>query len=206
MSGNSSAQAATPSVSLEQSARIGPNSIIQTIRALKEMYGVERAEDILRQAGRPELGDYIPTDMVAEREFDDLVLLLDNQLGSAAARQVLLRSGQLTAHYLLQHRIPRLFQSLLKIVPRRVGVALLFAAIGKHAWTFVGSGTFRYTLRNPPGFTVVSGIAAAEAVSGFYAGTFEQLIRSLIDAQARVNLTECHADTGTQCVYVILFR
>lgn len=206
MSGDSSAQAVTPPGSLQSTARIGPNSIIQTVRALQEIYGPDRAADILKQGGRPELGEYIPTDMVAEREFDELVTLLDNQLGSVEARQVLLRSGQLTAHYLLQHRIPRPFQLLLKIVPRRAGLALLFTAIGKHAWTFVGSGTFRYTFRKPPGFTIVSGIAAVEAVSGFYAGTFEQLIHSLIDAQARVTLTECHAGNGAQCVYVILFR
>lgn len=206
MSSHSPAQAATPGVSGQSTARIGPNSIIQTVRALKEIYGAEQAATILSQGGHARLYDYIPTDMVAEAEFAELVALLDTHLGSSAARQVLERSGQLTAYYLLQHRIPGPFQALLKVLPHRLGLRLLFAAIGKNAWTFVGSGTFRYTLGRPPGFTVISGIAAAEAVSGFYGGTFRQLIHSLIDAQAEVTLAECSAGNSTRCIYVIIFR
>lgn len=166
--------------------RIGPNALIQTVRALREQLGNVQANQLLQQGGQGYLIDHQPTAMVDEKAFMDLVAALVSALGVAQTKQVLARSGQLTALYLLQHRIPQSFQRLLKLLPRHLALALLLFAISKHAWTFVGSGAFRYRLGRTTALTVHSSIQPVAAVHGFYGGTFEHLVHALIDAQAEM--------------------
>lgn len=204
MSKGSSIQVVTASTSPSHHARIGPNAIIQTIQALKESYGDVQAAAMLRHAGQAHLIDYVPTGMVDEAEFYALVTLLTDQLGLAGAQQVLRRSGQLTAHYLLQHRIPRPFQQLVRMLPRCIGLALLLVAIRNHAWTFVGSGTFQFTLGRPPKLTIMTGQYASEAAYSFYGGTFETLLRALIDRNTRLEAAACQGPDATAQVYAVL--
>lgn len=208
MSNEGSAQVftpATPTTPFPTNARIGPNAIIQTVAALKEQYGATRAAELLQQGGQGHLVDYLPTTMVEEREFRELVLLLTTQLGIPATSDMLYRSGQQTAHYLLQHRIPRPFQRLLKVLPKRPALRLLLFAISKHAWTFAGSGTFTYTLGKTPQLTIASGIASGGAVCGFYRGTFETLVQTLVAPPAQVEPTACQRDGDNRCIYAIRF-
>lgn len=205
MSKGSSIHVVTPSTSPSRHAKIGPNAIIQTIQALKEVYGGVQAAAVLRRAGQAHLIDYVPTDMVDEADFYALVTLLTDQLGLERAQQVLRRSGQLTAHYLLQHRIPRPFQRLVHTLPRRTGLALLLFAIRKHAWTFVGSGTFQFTVGKPPQLTITPGQYAGEAAYSFYGGTFETLLRALIDGNIRLETAACQGPGATGQVYAVTF-
>lgn len=52
------------------------------------------------------------------------------------------KRGRLTASYLLANRIPKPAQIVLGLLPARIGLKLLLKAIGGHAWTFAGVGTF----------------------------------------------------------------
>ena len=186
-------------------ARIGPNALIQTVRALQEICGLVQATAILEQGQQAHLIDYTPTEMVPEADFNALVLLLTAHLGVEQATHVLRVSGQYTARYLLQHRIPRPFQRLLKVLPRRLALALLLFAISKNAWTFVGSGTFTYRVGKETRLTVASGIHSKGAVCGFYGGTFATLIQQIIDVEAQVQATRCQVGEDSRCEYVVLF-
>lgn len=187
-------------------AKIGPNALIQTVRAVREAYDEAVLLRILRQSGQTNLLDHEPAQMVAESEFAALVAALTDQLGAAAARRVLHRSGELTAAYLLQHRIPAPFQRLLKILPRNPALKLFLFAIGKHAWTFVGSGTFTYHVGTETRLQIVSGIQPAEVVSSFYGGTFEYLLRALIDPCTQVQPESTAAAPQTaKCIYKVSY-
>lgn len=186
-------------------ARIGPNALIQSVNALREQYTEAQIRTILRQCGQEDLLVTSPTTMVAEQAFADLVVALADQLGIDPARQILWRAGQLTAGYLLQHRIPRPFQWLLRPLPHRLALQLLLLAVGKHAWTFVGSGHFSYVVGKTPQLTVRTRLYPGKAVCGFYGGTFDHLIHVLIAAQARTEVTTTPDDGQTRCVYSIQF-
>jgi divinyl protochlorophyllide a 8-vinyl-reductase len=185
---------------------IGPNALIQTAAALHELEGESAAAAVLDAAGEPQVREHPPEDMVDERRFAALVATLVHDLGEARAERVLVRSGSLTADYLIANRIPQPFQWLVRRLPRDLGLRLLLGAIASHAWTFAGSGRFRYELH---GEGVVElaiedcpacrGLVTEQPVCGFYAGTFERLFRRLVDDRLRVRESGCQACGGTCC-------
>lgn len=187
-------------------AKIGPNALIQTVRSLRETVSDRQLMTILHQAKQEYLLHETVTGMVDERAFAELVAALAAQLGLAQARQVLWRAGELTAGYLLQHRIPQPFQWLLRPLPNRLALKLLLLAISKHAWTFAGSGSFQYEVGQQARLTVTSPIRPGEAVCGFYGGTFAHLIRVLIDTQAQVETKVSASDGWARCIYLIQYR
>lgn len=192
-----------------EQVRIGPNSIIQTVEALKEHYGYSRTVEILHQGGYLQLMDNLPSTMVAEQEFVSLATMLIHQLGSEQAGNILNRSGQRTAFYLLKHRIPPFFQYIVKHLPRGAGFTLLLMAIGKNAWTFVGSGRFSFVGGKAPRimlFNRSSGHTVPPEACRFYAGTFETLLRELLGAQATVEEIRCPASDEIRCAYAVSYR
>jgi bacteriochlorophyll 4-vinyl reductase len=100
-------------------AWIGPNAIIQTVGALEEAHGPAEARRLLGRIGRADLAVALPTQMVDEQEFIDLIGALRAELGLVAAGSVLARSGERTAAYLLPKRIPAPARLILPLLPRR---------------------------------------------------------------------------------------
>jgi len=186
-------------------ARIGPNALIQTVRALRDHYAEDNLYAILNTHDQTYLLEREPTEMVMEQEFSELVDSLCCHLDNNTAHNILKVSGQYTADYLLAHRIPGFFQKLLKILPKRLALRALLTAIGMHAWTFAGSGTFTYTVGQRSELVVTSPIQPGETVSGFYGGTFEHLIHTLIDSDAQIDMTLSHSSGTTRCTYTVLF-
>jgi divinyl protochlorophyllide a 8-vinyl-reductase len=184
---------------------IGPNALIQTAAALYELEG-ESASAVLQAAGEPLVREHPPEDMVDERRFSALVTTLVRQLGEARAERVLTRSGSHTADYLIANRIPQPFQWLVRRLPRDLGLRLLLGAIASHAWTFAGSGHFRYELHGDGDVSLeiedcpaCRGLVTQQPVCGFYAGTFERLFRRLVDDRLRVREAGCQACGGRSC-------
>jgi divinyl protochlorophyllide a 8-vinyl-reductase len=184
---------------------IGPNALIQTAAALHELER-ESAAAVLQAAGEPLVREHPPEDMVDERRFAAMVTTLVRELGEARAERVLVRSGSLTADYLIANRIPQPFQWLVRRLPRDLGLRLLLGAIASHAWTFAGSGRFRYDLRGDGHVELeiedcpaCRGLVTEQPVCGFYAGTFERLFRRLIDDRLRVRNAGCQACGGARC-------
>jgi divinyl protochlorophyllide a 8-vinyl-reductase len=187
-------------------ARIGPNAIIQTVQVLRDQYGRAEADTLLEQGGQVHLLHELPSTMVDEAEFHTLVRALLEQIGPEQTDQVLYESGQRTADYLLAHRIPRPFQRLVQmpLLPRRVGLHLLLWAISKHAWTFVGSGAFRFAVTNRPTIRVTVTHPSVIPVARFYGGTFAHLVYVLIDQQSSMQIdTSQPPDGSIECVYTL---
>ncbi len=189
-------------------ARIGPNAIIQTVEALKELYGVPYTLEVLQRGQQAHWIDNLPTTMVEERVFLTLAEALVGQIGSDEARRVLWRCGERTAQYLLANRIPGPFQQLVKMIPRQAGFTLLLFAISKSAWTFVGSGTFHFVGGAQPVILIAN--PARECivlpeVCGFYGGTFEGILRSLLGEQTRVVPASCGERWDCRCAYTVTF-
>jgi len=188
--------------------KIGPNSIIRTVEALKETYGIPKTNEILEKVGKSIFISSLPSEMIDEEEFHSLAVGLHNFLGTEQANKILKRSGQLTAGYLLQNRIPKPAQRILGILPRSIGLKMLLTAIGKNAWTFVGSGNYTFVVGKTPQITIHNclacrGVQSDIPVCSFYASTFETLLQSIIGKNIMVNEATCIAQGNPCCSFPI---
>jgi divinyl protochlorophyllide a 8-vinyl-reductase len=188
--------------------RIGPNAIIRVAEALRREGG-EGLERRIFLAAR--LGGYLgtlPEKMVDEAEVERLHRALRDTLGAERAREISRDAGYATGDYLLAHRIPRAVQAVLKLAPAPLAARVLMTAIGRHAWTFAGSGAFAWTPGRPLSFEirgnpVCRGTVSDVPVCDYYAATFERLFSSLVHARATVVETTCEAVGAGACRFEI---
>ncbi len=167
-------------------ARIGPNSIIQTIEALEAAYGKRRSDEVLTKTGQGHWIGNLPTTMVEESKFHELVGALAREIGETSTAAILRESGERTAKYLLRVRIPGPFQKLVKLLPAGLAFRLFLFAISKNAWTFAGSGEFSYTTSPAPNITVKVTYPSLPVVGNFYMGTFTALLRELVNPKTTI--------------------
>jgi divinyl protochlorophyllide a 8-vinyl-reductase len=190
---------ATPDV-----ARIGPNAIIQVAQVVRDRLSPAFADAILRDA-TPYSLESMPTCMVDEREAQSVVRALVQRVGAGGATPVLREAGSRTADYLLANRIPAFAQLLIRLAPRRIGLALLLRAMAANAWTFAGSGHFAIVKAKRAPELVFHECAMcrdmheSQPMCDFYAGTFERLIAELVAPDVRVTEVECVAQGGAVC-------
>jgi divinyl protochlorophyllide a 8-vinyl-reductase len=182
--------------------RIGPNAITRVAEAL----GRDAARGVFRAAAIEARLDAPPDRMVPESEVIALHRALRASLGEREAAAVTRHAGRLTAHYLLANRIPRPLQWLLRHLPAGASARILLGAIGRHAWTFAGSGRFRLLSGRPLRIEIAGGpIAragpAAEPVCAYYAATFETLFRRLVSPRTEVEEIACEATGAASCVF-----
>jgi len=181
--------------------------VIQTASVLRDRYGRTQAEAILVEATGRTL-DQMPTHMVDESEVRALVRTCLAQLGHRPTRAVLREAGQHTAEYLLAHRIPRVVQWLLRVLPASIGMRILSHAMAQHAWTFAGSGHFSVQYGRVPAFMIgdcplCRGLTLDVPVCDFYAGTFEVLLSRLVRRDTSVAQVESTASGGCACRYEV---
>lgn len=189
-------------------ARIGPNAIIRVAEALRREGG-EALERRVFLAAR--LGGYLgalPGRMVDETEVTRLHRTLRELLGAERAREVSRDAGYATGDYLLANRIPRPVQGVLKALPAPWAARVLMGAIGRHAWTFAGSGVFAWTPGRPVRFQirgnpVCRGTVSDQPVCHYYAATFERLFRALVHPRAAVAETACESAGADACRFEI---
>jgi len=188
--------------------RIGPNAVLQTLRALRELEGAEAEERTLTRAELP--GHWQEGQgMIPEAWFVRLVSALRGCLPSPRAVAVLRRAGHYTAEYVGRRRIPRLFRILLAIVPARLGLPLLIVAFRRHAWTFAGAGRFDFEGRFP-GTLLLDGCPTcrdgAGQVSGgagaYYEAAFQELLR-LGARDALVREVDCQGRGARLCRFQV---
>lgn len=195
----------------EPVARIGPNAVIRMIEALREQVG---EAETARLFGLADLSHHLvhaPDHMVDERDVVALHTVVRAELGLARARAVGRQAGLLTADYLLANRIPKPIQPILKVLPAAISARILLAAIGKHSWTFAGSGIFTAVPGHPVRFRIAGnpvcrGARADGPVCDYYGATFERLFRTLVHRNATVTETACEAAGGPACTFEIRWR
>lgn len=196
-------------------ARIGPNAIIQVAAALVAADGAERMRTLFACAGLRHHLDSPTAHMEDEDEVVRLHARLRESHSPDECRRIARAAGLATGDYLLAHRIPRGAQRLLRGLPATLASRAMLAAIGKHAWTFAGSGTFRAYpgpwLRGCPVVVAIEqcplcrGALAPEPICDCYAATFERLYGVLVSPAARVREVRCHARGDTECAFEILW-
>jgi divinyl protochlorophyllide a 8-vinyl-reductase len=183
-------------------SRIGPNAVTRLAEAL----GPTRADRVFGAAGLSHRLADPPGSMVPEAEVTALHRAARAQLGEDAADAASREAGRLTALYLLANRIPRPLQAVLKRLPAGLAARILTGAIGRHAWTFAGSGRFRVLPGTPMRLEVAGGPipragAAGHPVCGYYAATFETLFRALVSPRTQVAEVACEAMGAPACVF-----
>jgi divinyl protochlorophyllide a 8-vinyl-reductase len=193
---------------IDNTDRIGPNAIIRVAEALAHV-----ADDAAVRAvfDSPDLRPYLvdpPDAMVPEAHVTGLQRRLREQLADATARAVNLEAGRRTGDYLLAHRIPRPAQALLKRLPGILASRLLLRAIGRHTWTFAGSGDVELSPGPPVRITIAGCPLCRELrderpVCDYYASTFERLYRELVAPTAQARELACLAQGAPACVFEV---
>lgn len=187
-------------------AEIGPNAVIQTLRALRELEGAGTEERVFRAAGLPARE---PAAMIPEAWFLRLVRCLRAELPADRTAAVLGLAGRYTADYVAANRIPALFRKLLWVLPRRVGVPLLLAAFRRHAWTFAGSSGFSVQGKFPGAIILDDAPTCRDAGSpagsgAYYEAAFAGLL-GLAAPGTVVTESACRARGSERCRFDIHF-
>lgn len=184
---------------------IGPNAILQYLPILDETFGKETRQALLQKARVHRIPD--GTAMIPEGE----AIRLQQELRLHApllAPHLARQAGIATADYILAHRIPKLAQSVLKLLPRHIAARVLSRSIAAHAWTFVGSGQF--VVRSPWVFEIlhnpmVEGEHSRDPLCHWQAAVFERLYQVLIDPRIICEEVACCAQEGAdRCVFEFL--
>jgi len=188
------------SVSASTVAEIGPNSVLQTMEALREFAGAGGPPLLATRAAIP---TEFPEGMIPEAWFVRVARELRLLLDGPDAEAVLRRSGTLTGEYVTRNRVPAPIRLLLRVLPPRLALPVLIQAFRQHAWTFAGSGDFR-TEGPYPGVLVLEDAPTCRDGSGpsqscgYYEAAFESLLQ-LAAPGIRVTETECRAGGAPFC-------
>lgn len=193
---------------LDPRARIGPNAITRVAEALRGRGGEPAALEVFRSAGLLGLLEQPPQHMVDEADVLTLHLALRAVLGAQAASIVASDAGRRTGDYLLAHRIPRLAKVVLEWLPAPLAARALLKAVGRHAWTFAGSGDFSVefgstlvlSIRHNP---LCRGVTSQAPCCSFYAATFERLFQDLVHPMTSVREISCEACGAHACRFEV---
>jgi divinyl protochlorophyllide a 8-vinyl-reductase len=190
-------------------SRIGPNAVTRLAEAMRDSHGEDAVLALFRDAGVPHHLDSPPEHMVAEQDVTALHAALRARLPATEAASVAADAGRRTAAYLLAHRIPRPVQWVLHVTPPRMAAKILLGAIGRHSWTFAGSGRFTAEAGNPSTVTIEGcplcrgATGAPSPVCDFYRATLETLFRTLVARRTTATETACEAMGDPACVFTL---
>jgi divinyl protochlorophyllide a 8-vinyl-reductase len=196
------------------SGQIGPNAITRVAEAMRASLGEQATAELF---GSIQLQSYLarpPQAMVPQDEVGRLQARLRAAHGPELARRIGRDAGGRTGDYLLAHRIPRPAQFVLRCLPSAMAARILVRAIGRHAWTFAGSGTFSFSLartdRSGPALRLsiescplCSRIRADAPACDYFAATFERIFTRLVSARTSVVETACQANGAPRCVFEV---
>lgn len=191
-----------------ETGRIGPNAIIRVAETLRDVLGEETAQLIFARAHlEPHLA-HPPTGMVPEEDVGALQTALFAGLEESEAKKIAFEAGLRTGDYLLANRIPKPAQAVLKVLPPALASRVLLGTIGKHSWTFSGTGAFSVENGHPvvvsiKGCPLCRGRHSDRPQCDYYAGTFQRLFEVLVSRHAVVRETSCEAAGGKACTFEI---
>lgn len=183
---------------------IGPNSIIQLQNALVELHGEEKARAIFARADLAYLYDRLPTSMIDEAIPKQLFDSLYDSLPYEVARRVALRAGELTADYIIANRIPRPVSYCLKLLPPKLSGVMLLKAIQRNAWTFVGSGRFRYET-SPICLVSIAGNPLGMPECAWHVAVFQHLFSRLVCKESKVKHLNSNTSVAGKDSFIICY-
>lgn len=182
-------------------ARIGPNSVLQLAQVVDLHLGNAVLQGLLAAAGMQDLPS--ENGLMPESPAARLHQTLRQQMPEQAAAFAR-EAGERTGDYILAHRIPAPAQRVLRALPARLASPILARAIGKHAWTFAGSGVFRVLPGRPMTFElydnpVVRGESSPTPLCDWHAAVFQRLFNVLVSRQIRCTEITCCAMGASAC-------
>lgn len=177
-------------------ALIGPNAVLKAVEVMEERLGHAETRAILADAQIDRLpsGAHMIPEIAALRLHRWLAL--HDPLDAFTIAE---EAGARTADYIIANRIPRAAVWVLRCLPAMLAGPLLMAAIGKHAWTFVGAGHFtpagawRFTIDRT---SADDAIPPPASLFHWYAAVFTRLYRCLVSADCTCRLTPEPASPG----------
>lgn len=188
-----------------EAGRIGPNAILQLVDVLERRGEEELCRSVLAEAG-------------VERPARDAGMLPEADCAAVhqalrrlapCAEAVLEEAGLATGDYILTHRIPKLAQGVLRVLPAALAAPVLTKAIAQHSWTFAGTGEFRVegsrplvvsVARNP----LVAGWRAERPACIWHVSVFRRLYGRLVWPSVQVREVACCACGDVTCRFEIL--
>lgn len=186
-------------------ALIGPNALLQLTAPMAAHLGASAVAEVFAAAGTsvppPDSG------MIAQARVTAVFTTLAHR-HPADAGPILQAAGAATADYILANRIPVVAASLIRALPGALGARLLAAAIGRHAWTFAGSGQFRHRLGVPLILEIAQNPLALPSLGrcDWHAAVFQRLFASLAWPDAQVHEGTCCGRGDPACRFVIAPR
>jgi divinyl protochlorophyllide a 8-vinyl-reductase len=120
-------------------------------------------------------------------------------------------AGIATGDYILAHRIPKLAQAVLRLLPGNLAAPVLTRAIARHSWTFAGTGDFRVEGARP----LIVSVARNPLVAGrrvdtpqciWHVAVFRRLYGRLVWPSVEVREVACCACGDVACRFEILPR
>ncbi len=178
---------------------------MRTLQAVEESYGTAKVAELHRRAALPARRW---DTLIPEAWFLDLIRELRLLLPEEEAEAMLRRAGTLTGEYVTENRIPAPFRRLLSVLPPGWAVPLLLRAFRRHAWTFAGSGHFRFEGRHPS-VLVLEGAPTCRTPGGpvrggsYYEAAFETLL-ALAAPGIRVREVTCQSGGDPACRFELL--
>lgn len=187
-----------------QAGRIGPNAILQLVDVLERRGEGDLLRAVLAEAG----GSRPPHDAGMLPEADCAAVHLALRRVSPGAEGLLEEAGLATGDYILTHRIPKLAQGMLTLLPRGLAASVLTRAIAKHSWTFAGTGVFRVESRLPLVLSVarnplVAGWSAERPQCIWHVSVFRRLYGRLVWPGVQVREIACCACGDPACRFEI---
>ncbi|WP_196220545.1 bacteriochlorophyll 4-vinyl reductase [Roseibium denhamense] len=187
---------------------IGPNALTQFLDPIDRQCGPDVRKTLLKTASiaaLPDMSGLIPEGPVAR--FHQAVRRTLPHFAEQLCRQ----AGTGTADYVLQHRIPKPAQFVLRHLPPPVSAKLLAKAIARNAWTFSGSGQFQISSKDPLVLKLfdnplIAGEVSQAPICFWNTAVFERLYQVLVNPAARVKETSCMACGDPSCDFEVTFR
>jgi len=184
---------------------IGPNALTQLFEPIRKNCGEEALSRLLLDAGIIALPDMLGL-------MDEApVIRFHTQLHYTLPEKAHLierQAGIGTAKYILENRIPKLAQFILKALPKAISARILSNAINHNAWTFAGSGSFRITSRKPIIFSIVNNPLVRDMTSHkplcvWHEAVFETLFQELVSKSTTVREVSCCACGDPSCQFEV---
>ncbi|MFO1201538.1 MAG: bacteriochlorophyll 4-vinyl reductase [Tabrizicola sp.] len=187
-----------------EAGRIGPNAILQLV-------------DVLERRGEPALLSAVLAEAAVARPPRDAGMLPEADCAAvhqalrrlaSGAEGLLKEAGLATGDYILAHRIPKLAQGILRVLPGCVAAPVLTRAITQHSWTFAGTGEFRVESSRPLVVSVarnplVVGWSAETPQCVWHVAVFRRLYGRLVWPSVVVCETACCACGDAACRFEI---
>lgn len=187
-----------------EAGRIGPNAILQLVDVLERRGELDLCRAVLAEAGvsRPSRD----AGMLPEADCAAVHQALRRLTPEAEA--LLAEAGLATGDYILAHRIPKLAQAVLRVLPGGVAASVLTKAIARHSWTFAGTGEFRVEGGRPLELSVtrnplMAGWRAEAPQCIWHVSVFRRLYGRLVWPAVQVREVACCACGDPSCRFEV---